>query len=64
VVDFIDAALSAEPAPRMPQLVELVRERFGLTVHVRSIERALERRRKKGALRTISTPPTAPRQQT
>jgi transposase len=48
VVDSIEQSLAAEPTPRLAQLVELVRERFGLTVHVRSIERALERRRKKG----------------
>jgi hypothetical protein len=32
---------------RAPALSELVREHFGLVVHPRSIERALERRRKK-----------------
>jgi len=56
VVEFLEQTRSAEPAPRLPQLVELVRERFGLTVHVRSIERALERRRKKGARRRVPTP--------
>lgn len=65
VVDFLEQALSAEPAPRMAQLVELVGERFGLTVHMRSIERALERRRKKGPLpRTVPTAPTARRRRT
>jgi len=62
VVDFLEQALSAEPAPKLSQLVELVRERFGLTVHLRSIERALGRRRKKGALiKPVPTPPTARR---
>jgi hypothetical protein len=32
---------------RAPALSELVREHFDLVVHPRSIERALERRRKK-----------------
>lgn len=48
VVDFLEQALSEEPAPKMSQLVELLRERYRLSVHPRSIERALERRRKKG----------------
>jgi len=65
VVDFLEEALSAAPAPRMSQLVELVRERFGLAVHARSIERALGRRRKKGALiRAVPIPPTARRRRT
>ena len=61
VVDFIERTLSAEPAPRLAQLVELVRGRFGLTVHARSIERALERRRKKVPQTTIPTAPRARR---
>ena len=58
VVDFIERTLSAEPAPRLAQLV---RGRFGLTVHARSIERALERRRKKVPQTTIPTAPRARR---
>lgn len=57
VVDFLLEALLREPAPKMSQLVEMVHERFGLTVHTRSVERALERRRKKGA---VMKPPTVP----
>ena len=35
------AARAAAPALRAPQLAQLVAERFGVTVHPRSIERAL-----------------------
>jgi transposase len=56
VVDFLHEALSREPAPRIPQLVELLHEKFGLTVHARSVERALERRRNRGGM----TKPPAP----
>jgi transposase len=55
VVDFLEQTRAADSRPRMSRLVELVRERFGITVHVRSIERALERRRKK-ALAAQSPP--------
>jgi hypothetical protein len=57
VVDFLEQALSEEPAPKMSQLVELLRERYRLSVHVRSVERALARRRKKGLSMQMSQPP-------
>lgn len=47
VLDFLEAVLTAEPALRMVDLPQRVAERFGLAVHVRSLERALARRRKK-----------------
>ena len=47
VVDFLLQHRVREPLLRAPALSELVREHFGLAVHPRSIERALERRRKK-----------------
>jgi transposase len=47
VLNFIEATLTAEPAVRMVDLPQRVAGRFGLAVHVRSIERALARRRKK-----------------
>lgn len=47
VLDFIEATLTAEPALRVAELPQRVAQRFGLVVHVRSIERALARRRKK-----------------
>lgn len=41
------AARAETPAPSAQALVELVRERFGLSVHRRSIERALGRQKKR-----------------
>ena len=46
VVDFIEAALAEEPNRSAGDLAELVAARFGVTVHPRSVERALERRRR------------------
>ena len=40
-------ALTAEPALSPQELVQLVEERFGISVHRRSIERALARQEKK-----------------
>ena len=47
VVDFLLQHRLSDPLLRPTALSELVRERFGIVVHPRSIERALERRRKK-----------------
>jgi transposase len=47
VVDFLQQAL-VEEILSSAQLAERVQEEFGFTVHPRSIERALARRRKKG----------------
>ena len=47
VVDFLLEHQLREPLLRAPALSVLVQEHFGLVVHPRSIERALERRRKK-----------------
>ncbi|MCZ7663134.1 MAG: helix-turn-helix domain-containing protein [Thermoleophilia bacterium] len=49
VVDFLEEALAEEPSLSSAALVHLLEEKLGLSVHPRSIERALERRRKKGA---------------
>jgi transposase len=43
VVAALEEARSRDPSLTTPQLVALVRERFGLSVHRRSIERALAR---------------------
>jgi transposase len=51
VMDRLEAALEAEPALNSAQLAQLLEQELGLRVHRRSIERALSRRRKKGALR-------------
>jgi len=48
VMGFIRSALAEDSALHAPELAERVRERFGLTAHPRSIERALERDAKKG----------------
>ena len=47
VVDFLERSRAEQKTANAPALAALVRERFGLRVHPRSIERALERRRKK-----------------
>ena len=47
IVDFLVQHQLHDPLLRAPALSELVREQFDLVVHPRSIERALERRRKK-----------------
>ena len=47
VVDFLLARLASDASLRTGGFVDLVRERFGLRVHPRSIERALERRKKR-----------------
>jgi transposase len=45
VMAFLVAALADEPELRSPELARRVEESFGVSVHPRSIERALERRR-------------------
>jgi transposase len=49
VVDRLEHALAGEPSLTSAALAALLAERHGLSVHPRSIERALARRRKKGA---------------
>jgi hypothetical protein len=46
-MDFVDQARAETPELSARVLVEQVQERFGLSVHPRSIERALARRLKK-----------------
>ena len=48
VVDFLQELLASE-GPRPSELVGRVEQRFGIRVHLRSIERALDRRRKKNS---------------
>ncbi len=43
VVGFLQERLQAEPSLRAADLVEAIAERFGVRVHPRSVERALER---------------------
>ncbi len=46
VVAFAEAALTRDPSLRPRDLVGSIAERFGITVHPRSIERALARERR------------------
>jgi transposase len=43
VVAFVEARLAADPALRVRDLVTAIDQRFGVSVHPRSIERALVR---------------------
>lgn len=47
VVDFIEHARNEDPSLRLDDLVQRVKDRFGLSLHRRSIERGLMRRQKK-----------------
>jgi transposase len=47
VMDFVGGLLTEEPSLRTAELVSRIQERFGLTVHRRTIERALVRSQKK-----------------
>jgi transposase len=46
VMAFIEELVSQDPSLRPKQLAGLVENKFGYTVHPRSIERALDRRKK------------------
>ena len=48
VLDFLLEQQALEEALRAPELCQRVLKKFGVSVHPRSIERALQRRRKKG----------------
>jgi len=48
VLAFVLDTLKAEPVLRVADLQQRVAQRFGVSVHPRSIERALTRHRKKG----------------
>lgn len=48
VLDYLEEQIARDQTLRSADMVELVASRFDLTVHPRSIERALERRGKKG----------------
>jgi transposase len=53
VVDQLEQALEAEPSLNSAQLAQRLEDELGLRVHRRSVERALDRRRKKGARRWL-----------
>jgi len=46
IVDFLLTALEADPGLRAAELARRVEETFGISVHPRSVERALERARR------------------
>ena len=46
VVDFLDKAREEIPCPKAAELARRVHSRFGLSVHPRSIEKALTRKKK------------------
>jgi transposase len=48
VMQFIDQQRAKDRTMRAPALATMIRKRLGLSVHPRSIERALSRRTKKG----------------
>jgi transposase len=52
VMAFIEARLAAESAPGARALARELRSELGITVHPRSIERALARKKKQQALST------------
>lgn len=47
VLEYLLQAVAEDPSLRPPALAALVEERFGISIHPRSIERALARRQKK-----------------
>jgi transposase len=47
VLEFIESVRHKDPAMRTADLVNLIKERFGIEVHRRSIERAVSRAKKK-----------------
>ena len=46
IMDFIDQAREDIPCPKAAEVARRVREHFGLSVHPRSIEKALTRKKK------------------
>jgi transposase len=47
VMQFLAEVRGTEPSIRPPEMARLIRERFGTTVHPRSVERGLRRHQKK-----------------
>jgi len=52
ILDFVEQRRAADPARAAADWAEAVQERFGVTIHPRSLVRALVRRKKNGAART------------
>jgi len=51
VLDFLEQAAKDDPSLGARDLAELAKERFGLSLHPRSIERGLARKKKPGGKR-------------
>lgn len=47
VMRFVERQLEKDPALRAPAIADLLEEEYGVTIHPRSIDRALERSKKK-----------------
>ena len=50
VLDYVEHALTQDPSLRAAVLVNWVKDRFGISLHPRSLERAMARRQKKSKL--------------
>lgn len=61
IVDFVRELRSTDPAIPSAELARRIEERFELTVHPRSVERALSRVGKAGGTTTSSAPSPRPR---
>jgi transposase len=48
VMEYVDQQQATDKSLRARDLAEMVLKKFGLSVHLRSVERALAKRRKKG----------------
>jgi transposase len=60
VIEFVLQALAEDPALRAAGLAERVQERFGLSVHPRSVDRALVSSKKKPPEGSMSRPSVPP----
>ena len=47
VITFVDELKAAKPDLTLPQCIDEIAERFGITVHRRSLERAMARKKKR-----------------
>jgi transposase len=53
ILDFVEQRRAEAPAPSAITLAEAVRHQFGVTIHPRSLARALQRRKKNRAARGL-----------
>jgi transposase len=64
IVDFVRELRSSEPATSAAELAPRIEKRFALSVHPRSVERALSRVGKAGGTTNSSAPSRRPRRST